>query len=207
MSTSATNNNNNKRRKMGPTLKSLARDICDAIATDDDHPMAVFALGGEVHVKQSHSSDTPAARTRRASKQAQDASAQAPEGENASDPIAVRWDPPNEPTVVLRKTSFPLTSDADKKGFEQLLEDTQPATFGRGGDEVLDETYRKAQKLPETAFSTNLCPYKLGMIDIVRQVLLPSIETAEGSRLLRAELYNINASFPIPNHPERTVHV
>ncbi|KAF6826138.1 oxidoreductase [Colletotrichum plurivorum] len=39
---------------------------------------------------------------------------------------------------------------------------------------------------------TNLCPYELGIIDTVRQVLLSSIETAEGSRLIRAELYNIN---------------
>ncbi|KAF6823693.1 oxidoreductase [Colletotrichum musicola] len=207
MSTPATTNNNNKRGKMGPTLKSLAQDIRDGITADHDHPMAIFALGGEVHIKQSHSSDSPAARTRRASKKAQDASAQAPEEEDASDPIAIRWDPPNEPTVTLRKIFFPLTSDADKRGFKQLLEDTQLATFGRGGDEVLDETYRKAQKLPETAFSTNLCPYKLGIIDTVRQVLLPSVETAEGSRLIRAELYNVNLSFHISSHTHRKVRV
>ncbi|KAF6826139.1 oxidoreductase [Colletotrichum plurivorum] len=135
MRTPATTNNNNKRRKMGPTLKSLARDLCEAITADDEH-MSIFALGGEVRIKQSHSSDTPAVKSRRASKKAQDASAQAPEEENASEPIIIRWDPPNEPTAVLRKTSFPITSDADEKGFEQLLEDTQPAAFGRGGDEV-----------------------------------------------------------------------
>ncbi|KAF6798806.1 oxidoreductase [Colletotrichum sojae] len=196
MSTPTTNNN--KRREMGATLKSLARDLCDAITADDDHPMSIFALGGEVHIK------TPAVKTRRASKKAQNASAHAPEEENASDPIVIYWGPPNDPTAVLGMTHFPLTSDADEKGFEKLLKDTQAATFGRGGDEVLDETYRKAKKLPATAFATSLCPYKLGIIDTVRQVLLPSIETAEGSRLIRAELYNINISFHISNHANRT---
>ncbi|KAF6803869.1 oxidoreductase [Colletotrichum sojae] len=69
----------------------------------------------------------------------------------------------------------------------------QPATFGLGGEHVLDEKYRKAIKLPATAFSVSFCPYELGIIDTVTHCLLPSIKTNdEERRSIRAELYNIN---------------
>ena len=41
------------------------------------------------------------------------------------------------------------------KDFEHLLKACQPASFGRAGEAVLDERYRKAGKLDRSQFATN----------------------------------------------------
>ena len=41
------------------------------------------------------------------------------------------------------------------KDFEHLLRACQPASFGRAGEAVLDEKYRKAGKLDRSQFATN----------------------------------------------------
>ena len=69
-------------------------------------------------------------------------------------------------------------AEASSKEFQELLSVCQPASFGRGGEDVLDEDYRKAGKLDRTAFATNFCPYEAGIVDVVAQLLLP--QTAQG---------------------------
>ena len=67
-------------------------------------------------------------------------------GSFISDPIVLRWDSSSEETT--RKLTFPLTEvDDGVTGIEGLLRDCAPATFGVGGEEVLDESYRMAVKL------------------------------------------------------------
>jgi hypothetical protein len=67
---------------------------------------------------------------------------------------------------------------SSSKELQELLAVCQPATFGRGGEDVLEEDYRKAGKLDHSAFATNFCPYEAGIIDVVTQLLLP--QTAQG---------------------------
>jgi hypothetical protein len=72
------------------------------------------------------------------------------------------------------------------------LDGTQPATFGRGREDVYDETYRKALKMDTTAFCSTFDPYSLGIVDTIAQVLLPSIVDSSTHRSVRAELYKLN---------------
>lgn len=86
------------------------------------------------------------------------------------------------------------------ENFSQLLEECEPASFGYKGEDVLDETYRKATKLDRSAFSVDFCPYELGIIDKIAQILLPNAHTDRGARIVssmhdvRAELYKLNVS-------------
>ncbi|KAF6829211.1 oxidoreductase [Colletotrichum musicola] len=127
-----------------PSLDCLARQSFrafngNAIAND------TFAVGGTIPI---HTGP------------AEDSSEQKP----ASYPVILRWDATEE-TPALRRVAFPLATDADSASFAQLLQDMQPATFGLGDKHVLDEEYRKAIKLPVTAFSVSFSPYELGIID------------------------------------------
>lgn len=93
---------------------------------------------------------------------------------------------------------------AEKEAFlQQLVKDCQPATFGFGGEDVLDEEIRKAGKLEATEFSTSFSPYDYGIVDAVAQALLPGIarpevltgeNTSEEHWGVVAELYKLNVS-------------
>ena len=73
--------------------------------------------------------------------------------------------------------------------FKQLLKDCQPASFGRGGEDVMDETYRKARKLDEAAFCTNFDPYALGIVETAAQALVLN------NRMQKNETHGIQAEF------------
>lgn len=85
---------------------------------------------------------------------------------------------------------------------EGLLKACAPATFGKKGDEVLDESYRKAVKLDSNQFSTSFNPYEVGIIDAIAQSLLPGIVRpfSDGNSKheehlgVAAELYKLNVS-------------
>lgn len=68
----------------------------------------------------------------------------------------------------------------------------QPASFGHNGEDILDETYRKATKLDRSAFSVDFCPYEVGIIDTIAQMLLPDSNHKSGMSGVRAELYKLN---------------
>lgn len=107
------------------------------------------------------------------------------------DPITIRWD-----SSVSADTSHKVTlpcADAERPSFEQLLKDCQPATFGRGGEDILDESYRKAGKLDESAFCSNFNPHSLGIINTVGQALAPDAwQQTNETHGIRAELYKLN---------------
>jgi len=106
-------------------------------------------------------------------------------------PVTIRWDSDDSAGC---KVTLPC-ADADRPNFEQLLKDCQPASFGRGGEDVMDESYRKAGKIDESAFCSNFNPYALGIVDTAAQALTPNLahQTNE-SHGLRAELYKLNVS-------------
>lgn len=119
----------------------------------------------------------------------------------SSRPIDLRWDSQDE-TVLGRQTkiTFPL-EPATKGNLEQLIKDMQPATFGMGGRDVYDESYRKATKLDTTRFSSTFNPYELGIVDTIAQTLLPTLRHSQQTRAVRAELYKLNVSAPVPYVP------
>ncbi|KAI4130889.1 MAG: hypothetical protein LQ338_001486 [Usnochroma carphineum] len=89
---------------------------------------------------------------------------------------------------------------------EALLAMCDAATFGRGGEDVLDEGYRKASKLDTTRFSTNFHPHHCGILDSIQQVLLPStvrggLELNTGPQGVKAELYKLNADSDLMSTP------
>ena len=118
--------------------------------------------------------------------------------EDVAEPVALRYDLPGGKTV--RKLT--LLSDNDESGIEGLLKHYTPATSGQGGEEVLDESYRKAVKLDSELFSTNFNPCDVGIIDAIAQSLLPGIAKtfAYGKSVFEdhlgvvAELYKLNVS-------------
>ena len=65
----------------------------------------------------------------------------------------------------------------------------QPASFGRGGEDVLDESYRKAGKLDASAFATPLVPERTDLARIVRDFLL---EGEDNKLDVMMELYKLN---------------
>jgi hypothetical protein len=115
-------------------------------------------------------------------------------------PVIVRWDSLNGD--VSGKISFPVATGKEAS-LQQLVKDCQPATFGFGGENVLDEEIRKAGKLEATEFSTSFSPYDYGIVDAVAQALLPGIarpevltgeNTSEEHWGVVAELYKLNVS-------------
>jgi hypothetical protein len=106
-------------------------------------------------------------------------------------PFALRFDTPS----LGGKVTFP---SSDSSGLEQLLQACTPATFGSGGKDVLDETYRKAEKLDRANFSVDFHPHDYGILDAIAQTLLPSIyplgkkEGREEHWGVKAELYKLN---------------
>jgi hypothetical protein len=69
--------------------------------------------------------------------------------------------------------------------FEHLLKACQPASFGRAGEAVLDEKYRKAGKLDRSQFATTFCPYEAGIVDVVTQLLVPQYKHGKHSRSIK----------------------
>ncbi|KAL8735797.1 MAG: hypothetical protein Q9166_000661 [cf. Caloplaca sp. 2 TL-2023] len=94
--------------------------------------------------------------------------------------VTIRWD--TEGYLDHHKVSFPLSENDTAS--ESLVQHCQPVTFGHGDRDVLDETYRKASKLDNTAFSTNFHPHDCGIVDAVQQILMPStLDASQGGTL------------------------
>lgn len=136
---------------------------------------STFACGGKIGIVSDQSELTKEVQT-----SAEDKSLdQSP----ISAPITIRFGPDGEGRTLL---SPPTTDDGP---FLKLLAACDPASFGIGGKEVHDEAYRKATKLDPADFCTDFCPYTSGIVNIVNQLLVPSIQE-QGS--VKAELYKLN---------------
>ena len=124
--------------------------------------------------------------------------AKLPDTQNLVPSITLRWDAGNAYNTQS-KVAFPLADcdNVSRQTFKDLLHHCDPATFGFGGRDVLDEEYRKAAKLDASDFSTNFHPHDCGILDSIQQILLPStIRGGQGIGIgpqgVRAELYKLN---------------
>lgn len=86
-------------------------------------------------------------------------------------PVTVRWGSDGQGRVL----ALPAVDGNDQAALGGLVRACAPATFGRDGKDVLDETYRRAGALSTSEFMTDFCPYEMGIIDIVTQLLLPPV--------------------------------
>lgn len=113
----------------------------------------------------------------------------------AAGPIALWWDRPDGSAA---KVTFPVADD-NPTAFEDFMSDCLPAGFGLQGEDVYDENVRKALAMDASLFATNLCPYALGIVDRIEQLLLPNVAGigpggVKNGGFIRAELYKINVS-------------
>ncbi|KAF3055167.1 putative 2og-fe oxygenase family protein [Daldinia childiae] len=156
----------------------------------------VFACGGSVPIGcQVDNSQQPAETTTTQSSTQEDKTTTT---SSLSSPIppshmTLRWDSPNQSTLGLHcKLDFPI-EPSTSGNLAQLVADMSPATFGLGGKDVYDESYRKALKLDPSHFALNFSPYDCGIIDSVAQILLPDWKMdSNNHRGVRAELYKLN---------------
>ncbi|KAK1641521.1 oxidoreductase [Colletotrichum phormii] len=149
-------------------LSSLRR-----ILAEQSH---LFACGGDIPIRNSTSP----------------AEGGGQDEQRKSDPITIRWDLDGTgDDRACAKLSLP-PAQGTEAGLDRLLHHSRPATFGRGGQDVYDESYRKALQMDPAAFCTTFDPYSVGIVDVVAQVLLPSVCDSTTHRGVRAELYKLN---------------
>jgi hypothetical protein len=110
-----------------------------------------------------------------------------------SDPVTIRWDvnaSADGVAVSCTKLKFPVAPGE----LDRLVQDSRPATFGRGGQDVYDKSYREALQTGPDAFCSTFEPYSLGIIDTMAQVLPPSVLDSRTHRGVQAELCKLNVS-------------
>jgi hypothetical protein len=87
---------------------------------------------------------------------------------------------------LLRFIDFASTTTED---LDLLTAACDPATFGRGKEDVYDESYRKAVKMDASKFSIQLDLAGAGLIQTIEDQLLQS---GTENMHIKAELYKLN---------------
>ncbi|KAF2117252.1 hypothetical protein BDV96DRAFT_490085 [Lophiotrema nucula] len=171
------------------TTALIANALADFVTTSSS-----FACGGTLAVqlpeptaKDQTNQDDASPPHKRQKPQQQLGEEQTTNEESVTGPITIRWDSGDS----TKRITLPL-DEQDDAAVADLVADTQPATFGLEGKDVYDESYRKATKLDPNSFSTDFCPYELGIVDVVAQALLPNKTGQDNYQGVRAELYKLN---------------
>ncbi|KAK3933915.1 hypothetical protein QBC46DRAFT_325883 [Diplogelasinospora grovesii] len=166
---------------MDEPSKALSEELGEFVASS----AAVFTCGGAI----------PAIRTKagRRSSTGSAGSNSTPSSDGATaPPVSLRWESEDGTGSNIH---FPLR-EQERGALDRLAGDGQPASFGHRGKSVLDPTYRSATAMDSSRFDTSLCPYRLGIIDRVTQVLLPNAAGVEPGNVesgsVVAELYKLN---------------
>lgn len=157
---------------------------------------SAFACGGTIKVQLAAPAPDVAISTGDGTQECGDEG----QGGTPAEPVTIRWDS----TTSIEKIILPMTEtelNAIESPVAKLVAGTQPASFGYKGQDVVDESYRKASKLDTSAFSTNFCPYEAGIIDVIGQTLLP--KAPNSSQGIRAELYKLNVSLMTTSRRDR----
>ena len=82
---------------------------------------------------------------------------------------------------------------------DQLAAECVPATFGRGNQDVYDESYRKALKMDASNFAVQFDPASSGLIKTIERNLL---HPADIDMSIIPEIYKLNV-YGRPFHPLR----
>jgi hypothetical protein len=115
----------------------------------------------------------------------------------SSKPVTIRWDSSNPEQGS--KVSLPIKHDeSSARALQQLLKDCQPATFGVGGEDVLDEEYRKAVKMDTDDFTCSLDLGQYRILYTLHQALVQDPRLDEDDTRLHGvctELYKLNVCY------------
>ncbi|OJJ67117.1 hypothetical protein ASPBRDRAFT_78662 [Aspergillus brasiliensis CBS 101740] len=148
-------------------------------AIDSETSSASFACGGRIPITSPIGSEQSAA------------------GPTSPRVQMVHWGAEHDSTA--HRFTLPVPSEASGssfRGVQGLVDACQPASFGRGGQDILDPEYRRAGKLEPDQFLTSFHPADFGIIELIEQILLPGIsshtENCLQFRKLKAELYKLN---------------
>ncbi|KAH7418511.1 hypothetical protein BKA64DRAFT_635633 [Cadophora sp. MPI-SDFR-AT-0126] len=199
------------------TAPFLLEDLKAAVS--GYHATASYCLGGKVLISTPRETEgrTNAMDESEEEDNESNNSSQAP---MKSPAITIRFDSPptsrDTPDQKIHKVTFPIRTPSQTRfsskvstpvpssTLTSLLRACTPATFGHAGRDVLDERHRKAGKLDAENFSTNFHPADYGILDAVKQTLLPGLNgTGLGTAIgvgsgreehwgVRAELYKLN---------------
>ena len=93
---------------------------------------------------------------------------------------------PHEPYWFLRFIDF---ASATSEDLDFLLAACNPATLGRGNEDVYDESYRKAVKMDVSNFAVQLDPASSGLVRAIEDQLL---HYEAENMYISAELYKLN---------------
>ncbi|PPQ99232.1 hypothetical protein CVT24_009251 [Panaeolus cyanescens] len=80
----------------------------------------------------------------------------------------------------------------DDESLKALADSCAPASFGFGGQDVLDDNYRKAGKMDANDFAAQFTPLNHGVLDLIRANLFKGEEKRE----IQIELYKLNVYGP-----------
>lgn len=169
------------------SFKQACRQLRDAIESETSS--ASFTCGGSIPIANLIGPDQPTA------------------GPTSPCVQVVHWGAEHDYTAQRLTLPVPSeTSVSSIHGLQSLLDACQPASFGRGGQDILDPEYRRAGKLDTDRFLTSFHPADFGIIELIEQILLPGISSETENRLqfrkLKAELYKLNVRFtPCPYYP------
>uniref|UniRef100_A0A8H7K6Z2 Fe2OG dioxygenase domain-containing protein n=1 Tax=Bionectria ochroleuca TaxID=29856 RepID=A0A8H7K6Z2_BIOOC len=151
----------------------------------------LFACGGTVPISSEHQ-EYPGPMSKGTASCPESASSKSSSPTSGAHPlVTLRWDPKDVSTPASQSKLILPIEETTAGNLKHLLAEMKPATFGRGGEDVYDESYRKASKLEPQNFSTNFCPYSTGIIGAISQLLLPNPKFAD-QRIIKAELYKLN---------------
>ena len=92
-------------------------------------------------------------------------------------------------SVTYRARRFINFASSTPEQLDRLAAACSPATFGRGDQDVYDESYRKALKMDATDFAVQFDPIVSSLMKIVEENLLQG-ETEKMS--IRPEIYKLN---------------
>ncbi|KAJ6018151.1 hypothetical protein N7451_001530 [Penicillium sp. IBT 35674x] len=108
-----------------------------------------------------------------------------------SNPVTIFWE--SKDGSHAKKLVLPLKGSNDDS-LRQLVADCEPASFGRGQEDVMDPEYRKAGKLEPSRFATSFHFMDFGLHEIIENILAPplDLENKIASRRIEAELYKLN---------------
>lgn len=193
-------------RHSGPELENTGNELLDGLRLILEKQNHLFACGGSIPIGQPEEKEgiklpEPVSAPKKKEGTESQSTDLAGELKKQYDPITIRWDvndgdgmnADGQVSTPCAKINLPSIPGAgDDSNLERLVQHCQPATFGRGGKDVYDESYRRAGKMDPTAFCTTFDPYSSGIIDTVAQVLLPSVYDSVTHRGVRAELYKLN---------------
>ncbi|KAL4922136.1 hypothetical protein BDW62DRAFT_197372 [Aspergillus aurantiobrunneus] len=76
------------------------------------------------------------------------------------------------------------TPETNPETLQRLVADCDPASFGRGDQDVIDPEYRKAGKINTDQFATSFHPADFHILENLAQVLLPSVSNETDNQLV-----------------------